>query len=60
MDGDIKGIVHMIMELDELACIICKTIVEDICTKKYIYLYPDMIISDIYTYKELYVETEKG
>lgn len=27
--------------------------------RKYIYLYPEIITSAIYTYKEMYVETEK-
>lgn len=27
--------------------------------RKYIYLYPEMITSEIYTYKDMYEETEK-
>lgn len=91
MESDIKGIVRMITEIDELVYSTYKPIVEDICIRKasesevehlldymveicnsdrtlglfkqvcrkYIYLYPEMIISEIYTYKEMYEEIEK-
>lgn len=91
IESDIKGIVRMITELDELVYSTYKPIVEDICIRrasesevehlldymvgicnsnrmlglfkqvcrKYIYLYPEMIISEIYTYKEMYEEIEK-
>ena len=83
MDDEIKKIVCMITELDDLAYATYKPIVEEICARKaseseveylldymvgicssdrmlelfkcvcrkYIYLYPEMVTSEIYTYK---------
>ena len=71
MDDEIKKIVCMITELDDLAYATYKPIVEEICARKasesevelfkcvcrkYIYLYPEMVTSEIYTYKSMYEE----
>ena len=88
MDDEIKKIVCMITELDDLAYATYKPIVEEICARKaseseveylldymvgmcnsdrmlelfkcvcrkYIYLYPEMVTSEIYTYKNMYEE----
>ena len=69
MDDEIKKIVCMIKELDDLAYATYKPIVEEICARKasesevfkrvcrkYIYLYPEMVTSEIYTYKDMYEE----
>ena len=90
MDDEIKKIVCMITELDDLAYATYKPIVEEICARKaseseveylldymvgicssdrmlelfkcvcrkYIYLYPEMVTSEIYTYKSMYEEAE--
>jgi len=90
MDDEIKKIVCMITEIDELAYATYKPIVEEICARKasesevehlldcivgicssdmmlelfkrvcrkYIYLYPEMITSEIYAYKDMYEEAE--
>ncbi|MCQ5058251.1 hypothetical protein [Agathobacter rectalis] len=89
MDDEIKKIVCMITERDDLAYATYKPIVEEICarkaseseveylldymvgicssdrmlelfkcvcSRKYIYLYPEMVTSEIYTYKSMYEE----
>ena len=88
MDDEIKKIVCMITELDDLAYATYKPLVEEICAikaseseveylldymvgicssdrmlelfkcvcRKYIYLYPEMVTSEIYTYKNMYEE----
>ncbi len=88
MDDEIKKIVCMITELDDLAYATYKPIVEEICArkaselevehlldymvgmcnsdrmlelfkrvcKKYIFLYSEMVTSEIYTYKDMYEE----
>lgn len=88
MDDEIKKIVCMIKELDDLAYATYKPIVEEICArkaseseveylldymvgmcnsdrmlelfkrvcKKYIFLYSEMVTSEIYTYKNMYEE----
>lgn len=90
MDDEIKKRVCMITELDDLAYVTYKPIVEEICARKasesevehlldymvgicssdrmlelfkrvcrkYIYLYPEIITSEIYTYKNIYEEAE--
>ena len=49
MDDEIKKIVCMITELDELAYATYKPMVEEICARK---------ASELYTYKDMYEEAE--
>ena len=90
MDSDIKKIVRVLTDLNELAYNTYKPIVDDICARrapeaeveylldymvgicnddrmtelfkrvcrKYLYLYPEMITSEIYTYKEMYEDDD--
>lgn len=90
IEDDIKKIACMMTELNGLAYIIYKPMVDDVCTRKapeseverlldymvgicnddritelfkrvcrkYLYLYPEMIVSEIYTYKDMYEAIE--